>query len=91
MSAANDEIRVFLHLLVNWNGSIDRFEVFTNNLEDYLDKFVRDNYLPKIQTAYFERGTDCNVDLLDELSTTSQVKKVARSLYGSLASACQSS
>jgi hypothetical protein len=42
------------------------------------------------QKAYLERGVDCYVDFLDEVSSTSQIKKDARALHGALLSACQS-
>jgi hypothetical protein len=35
MSAANDERRQVLPSKVIWNGTIDRFEVFRNNVEDH--------------------------------------------------------
>jgi hypothetical protein len=31
-----------------------------------MDKLVRDTYLTKRQTSYYERGTNCYVDFLDE-------------------------
>jgi hypothetical protein len=43
------------------------------------------------QEAYLERSVDCYVDFLDEVPSASQIKKDARTLYGSLLSACQSS
>jgi hypothetical protein len=73
MSDANDE-RL---LKVIWDGTIDRFEVFRNNVE----------------SDYFERGVDffvdCYIDFLDEIPSTSQIKTDVRALHGSLLSACQ--
>jgi hypothetical protein len=43
------------------------------------------------QEAYLERSVDCYVDFLDEVPSACQIKKDARTLYGSLLSACQSS
>jgi hypothetical protein len=42
------------------------------------------------QEAYLERGVDCYVDFLDEITSASQIKKDARALYGKLISTCQS-
>jgi hypothetical protein len=36
-----------------------------------------------------EKGEDCFVDIMDEIPTTSQIKKHARALYGAILSACQ--
>jgi hypothetical protein len=75
---------------VTWDGSIDRFEVFRNNVEDNYGQSGAD-YLfdPDFQEAYLERGTDCFVDFLDEVPSASQIKKDIRVLYGALLSACQ--
>jgi hypothetical protein len=43
----------------------------------------------EFQTAYFERGTDCYVDFLDEVPSASQIKKDVSTLYGASISACQ--
>jgi hypothetical protein len=43
----------------------------------------------EFQTAYFERGTDCYVDFLDEVPSASQIKKDASTMYGALISAYQ--
>jgi hypothetical protein len=42
------------------------------------------------QKAYLERGVDCYVDFLDEVSYASQIKEDTRALYGALLSAYQS-
>jgi hypothetical protein len=42
------------------------------------------------QEAYLERGIDCYADFLDEVTSASQIKKDARTLYGALLSVCQS-
>jgi hypothetical protein len=46
------------------------------------------------QEAYLERGVDCYVDFLDEVSSASQIKKNSCALYSALYialfSACQS-
>jgi hypothetical protein len=47
-------------------------------------------YDSSFQEAYLEKGVDCYVDFLDEVSSASQIKKDARTLYGVLPSACQS-
>ena len=90
MSAANDERRQVLNPRVIWDGSIDRFEVFRNNVEGHYAQ-IGAGYLfdTEFQKAYLEKGTDCYVDFLDEVSSASQIKKDARALYGALLSACQ--
>jgi hypothetical protein len=91
MSAANDERRQVLPSKVIWDGTIDRFEVFRNNVEGHYGQFGA-GYLfdSSFQKAYLQRGVDCYVDFLDELPSASQIKKDARALYGALLSACQS-
>ena len=90
ISAANDERRQVLPSRVIWDGSIDRFEVFRNNVEGHYGQ-IGAGYLFDIsfQTAYLERGVDCYVDFMDEVPSASQIKKDARALYGALLSACQ--
>jgi hypothetical protein len=91
MSAVNDERRQVLPSKIIWDGTIDRFEVFRNNIEGHYGQ-IGSGYLcdSSFQEAYSERGADCYVDFLDELLSVSQIKKDARALYGSLLSACQS-
>jgi hypothetical protein len=91
MSAVNDERRQVLPSKVNWDGTIDRFEVFRNNVEGHYGQ-IGAGYLfdSSFQKAYLERGVDCYVDFLDEVPSASQIKKDARALYGALLSACQS-
>jgi hypothetical protein len=88
-SAANDERHQVLPSRVIWDGSIDRFEVFRNNVEGHYGQ-IGAAYLfdTSFQTAYLERGVDCYVDFIDEVSSASQIKKDARALYGALLSAC---
>jgi hypothetical protein len=91
MSAVNDERRQVLPSKVIWDGTIDRFEVFRNNVEGHYGK-IGAGYLfdSSFQEAYLERGVDCYVDFLDEVSSASHIKKDARALNGALLSACQS-
>jgi hypothetical protein len=91
MSAVNDERRQVLPSKVIWGGTIDRFEVFRNNVEGHYGQ-IGAGYLfdSSFQEAYLERGFDCYTDFLDEVPSTSQIKKDARALYGALLSACQS-
>jgi hypothetical protein len=91
MSAVNDERRQVIPSKVIWDGTIDRFEVFRNNLEGYHGQ-IGVGYLfdSSFQEAYLERYVDCYVDFLDEVPSASQIKKDARVLYGALLSACQS-
>jgi hypothetical protein len=91
ISPANDERRQVLPSKVIWDGTIDRFEVFRNNVEGSHGQ-IGAGYLfdSNFQEAYLERGVDCYVDFLDEVPSASQIKKDERALYGTLLSACQS-
>jgi hypothetical protein len=91
MSAVNDERRQFSPSKVIWDGTIDRFEVFRNNVEGHYGQ-IGAGYLfdSSFQKAHLERGVDCYVDFLDEVPSASQIKKDARALYGALLSAFQS-
>jgi hypothetical protein len=88
--ATNYERRQVLNPRINWNESIDRFEIFRNNVEGHYFK-IGTGYLfdPDFQAAYLERGPDCFIDFLDEVPSASQIKKDTRALYGALLSACQ--
>jgi hypothetical protein len=90
MSAENNEISQVLNPRVTWDGSMDRFEVFRNNVEGHYGQ-IGAEYLfdAEFQTAYFERGTDCYVNFLDEVPSASQIKKDASTMYGALISAYQ--
>jgi hypothetical protein len=90
MSAVNDERHQVLPSKVIWDGTIDRFEVFRNNVEGHYGQ-IGAGYLfdSSFQDAYFKRGVDCYVDFLDEVPSASQIKKDAHSLYGALLSSCQ--
>jgi hypothetical protein len=90
MSAVNDKMRQVLPLKVSWDGSIDRFEVFRNNIEGHYVQ-IGAGYLfhSSSQQAYLERGVDCYVDFLDEVPSASQIKKDARVLYGVVITACK--
>jgi hypothetical protein len=70
--AANEERRQVLNPRVTWDGSIDRFEIFRNNVEDHYEQKAA-GYLFDIdfQAAYLERGTVCFDDFLDEVHSTS--------------------
>jgi hypothetical protein len=91
ISAVNDERRQVLPSKVIWNKSIDRFEVFTNNIEGHYGQ-IGAGYLfdSRFLKAYLERGVDCYVDFLDEVLSATQIKKDARALYDALLSSCQS-
>jgi hypothetical protein len=91
MSTVNDERRQILPSKVIWNDTIDRFEVFRNNVEGRYGQ-ISAGYLfdSSFQEACLERHVDCYVDFLDEVPSASQIKKDAGSLYGALLSACQS-
>jgi hypothetical protein len=90
ISAEKDERRQVLPSRVIWDGNIDRFEVFRNNVEGHYGH-IGAGYLfdTSFQTAYLERGVDCYVDFMDEVPSASQIMKDAGALYGALLSACQ--
>jgi hypothetical protein len=91
ISAANDERRQVPHARIIWDRSIDRFEVFRNNVEGHYGQ-IGAGYLfdSSFQQSCLEKGVDCYIDFLDEVPSASQIKKDARALYGALLSACQS-
>jgi hypothetical protein len=93
MSALNEERRQALPSKVISDGTIDRFEIFRNNVEGHhgrigagylFDSSFQESYL------YLETVVDCYVDFLDEVPSVSQIKKDAHALYGASFSACQS-
>jgi hypothetical protein len=88
MLSVNDERRQVLPSKVIWDGTIDRFEVFRNNVEDHYGQ-IGAGYLfdSNFQKAYLERSVYCYVDFPDEVPSSSQIKKDARALYGALFSA----
>jgi hypothetical protein len=79
-----------IQVRVIWDGSIYCFELFRNSVEGHCGQVVA-GYLfdTDFQTAYLEKGVDCFVDFMDDVSTASQIKKDARALYGALLSASQ--
>jgi hypothetical protein len=90
-SPVNNERCHVISTTVNWDESIDRFEVFRNNAEGHYGQSATGYYLfySDFQAAYLERGTDCYVDCLDEVPSASQIKKDTCTLYGALLSAFQ--
>ena len=88
ISAANDERRQVLPSRVIWDGSIDRFEVFKNNVEGHYGQ-IGAGYLydTDFQTVYLEKGVDCYFDFMEEVPSASHVNKDARALYGAILSA----
>jgi hypothetical protein len=79
MPAVNDERFQVLPSKIIWDGTIDRFEVFRNNVEGHYGQ-IGAGYLfdSSLQEAYLERVVDCYVDFLDEVPSASQIKKDAR-------------
>jgi hypothetical protein len=64
--------RQALNLRVTWDGSIDRFEVFRNNVEgNYGQSSAGYLFDPEFQAEYLDRGPDCFVDFLDEVPSAS--------------------
>jgi hypothetical protein len=77
ISAANNERRQVLPSRVTWDGSIDRFEVFRNNVEGHYGQ-IGAGYLFDIsfQTAYLERGVDCYVNFMDEVPLLLKLRRM---------------
>jgi hypothetical protein len=92
ISDVNDERLQVLPSKVSWDGIIDHFEVFRNNVEGHYGQ-IGAGYLfdSSLQETYLERGVDYYADFQDEVPSASQIKKDARTLYGALFSACQCS
>jgi hypothetical protein len=76
MSAVNDERRQVLRSKVICDGTIHHFEEFRSNVEGHYRQ-IGAGYLfdSSLQEAYLERGVDCYVDFLDEVTSASQIKK----------------
>jgi hypothetical protein len=72
MSAVNDERHQGLPSKVIWDRTIDRFEVFRNNVAGNHGQ-IGAGYLfdSSFQEYYLERGVDCYVDFLDEVPSAS--------------------
>jgi hypothetical protein len=68
MSAVNDERRQALPSKVIWGGTIDRFEVFRNNVEGHYGQ-IGAGYLfdSCFQEAYLKWAVDCYAHFLDEI------------------------
>ena len=68
VSTSNDERRQVLSSRIIWDESIDRFEIFGNNVEGHYGQ-IGTGYLfdTEFQTAYLEKGVDCYIDFLDEV------------------------
>jgi hypothetical protein len=82
ISDINDERRQILLSKVTGDGTIDRFEVFRNNVEGHYGQ-IGAGYLfdSNFQEACLEMGVDCYVDFLDEVPSASQIKNDACALY----------
>jgi hypothetical protein len=79
MSAVNDERRRVLPSKIIWDGTIDRFEVFRNNVEGHYRQIGAGySFDSSFQEAYLERGVEYYVDFLDEVPSASQIKKDTR-------------
>jgi hypothetical protein len=79
MSVDNDERHQVLPSRVIWDGTIDRFEVFRNNVEGHYGQ-IGAAYLFDLsfQESYLDKGVDCYIEFLDEVPSASQIKKDAR-------------
>jgi hypothetical protein len=82
ISLANNKRRQVLSSKIIWYGTIDRFEVFRNNVEGHYGQ-IGAGYLfdSSFQEAYLEKGVDCYADFLDEVPYASQIKKDARIIW----------
>ena len=62
IATANDERRQVLNPHIIWDGSIDRFEIFRNNVEGNYGQ-IGAGYLfdSDFQEAYLEKGVDCYI------------------------------
>jgi hypothetical protein len=91
IATSNDERGQVLNPRIIWNERIDRFEIFRNNFEGHYGQ-IGSGYLfdSDLQEAYLEKLVDCDIDVLDEVPSASQVKQDAHALYGALLSASQS-
>jgi hypothetical protein len=91
ISAVNHERSQVLPSKVIWDGTIDSFEVFRNNVEGH-HGHIGAGYLfdSCLQEAYLESIVDCYVDFLDEVPSAYHIKMDASALYGTLLSAFQS-
>jgi hypothetical protein len=78
MSAVYDQRSQVLPSKVIWDGTIDRFEVFRNNVEGHYGQ-IGAVYLfdSSFREAYLERVVDFYIDFLDEVPSASQIKKDA--------------
>jgi hypothetical protein len=76
---------------VNWDRTIDRFQVFRNKVEGHYGQ-INAGYLfhSTFHEAYLENGVDCYIDFLYEVPSASQINKDACALCVALLSACQS-
>jgi hypothetical protein len=81
MPAVNDESLQVLPSKFIWHRAIQSFEV-----GHYGQYKVGAGYLfdSSFQEDYLERGVECYVDFLDEVTSASQIKKDTRALYSSL-------
>ena len=62
-----------------------------NNVEGHYGQIGAGHLFDSIlQKEYLEKGGDCYIDFLDEVPSSSQIKKDAHALYGALLSAYQS-
>ena len=77
ISTANDERRQVLNPCIIWDGRIDRFEIFRNNVEGHYGQ-IGAGYLfdSDFQEAYLEKGVHCYIDFLDEVPSASQIKRM---------------
>ena len=91
ISNFNDGRRQVLPSRVIWDGAIDRFKTFRNNVEGHYGQ-IGAGYLidSTLKEACLENGIDCYIDFLDEVPSASQIEKDSRALYDVLLRACQS-
>jgi hypothetical protein len=66
IATASDERHQVLNPRIIWDGSIDRFEIFRNNIEGHYGH-IGAGYIfnSDFQVAYFKKGVDYYIDFLD--------------------------
>ena len=85
-----DEKRQAMPARYTWNGDMDGFEQFQNQVQGFYGQ-IGMGYMFKseFQKRYLANGTQAFIFFLDEVASESQVKKDITALYGALMAACK--
>jgi hypothetical protein len=60
-----------------WDGRIESFEVFRNNLEGHYGNIDADYlFASSFQVAYLVRDVESHIEFLDEVPSASKIKKI---------------